>query len=312
MIGLVPKYKQGGIHMADAVEVYLPNRVWVRRTTESISIAELGYPKRCCGKDSDGNWCHVPMISVNKQNPYPHIVFRQKNNERYHIPGCIYNESRNKEIVCHCDWRAKDATSADLWKAMMNSKNERIGGGNKAPVETIDNDGTELGGVEKGVRSVEKKSILPSSPEKLAKMLSCLPIDRKYADANVYDLIVDRRTVMNYRKYGIPQDKYMLIIAKKLARENRTFDVSADEFVVVDCMYNASVRKSPHDCMQFRLKLIGKAREKMYKYLRSEGDGHSIVIFSRWEKDPNNDNTYIAKDADFDHIGETRLPSVNE
>lgn len=299
--------------MARKVEVQLPSGEWVVRTSEDISEEELEYPMRCCGKNKEGNLCHAPMVPVRLKKPYPHITFRQKNGEKVHILGCEFDEQREKQIVSHLDRRATGFEPEDIWKLMGEKRTKENGKGKKivGPAGP-DGGGEEPGGAEPNPRDIQRKSTLPKSPESLAEILLELPIDEVYANARVGDLILDQRTVVRFRCEGIPEDAYVLALAKRLAQSNRTFVTNKYEFVLVDCMYDAAKEPDPHACIQFRLNLFGEARDDMFKFLKLKGDNTYIVIYSRWEKDPDNANTYFAIDADVDHIGRIRLPDPDE
>lgn len=299
--------------MANIVEVQLPNGEWVIRTSENISEEELKYPMRCCWRNKDGKPCNAPMVPERRTTPYPHIHFRQKNGEKVHILGCVHDERRKKVTVSHLNRRAINREPIDLWKAMKTNKNnkgkKKNGGGSMGGP---DGGGEEIGGAEPNQRPIQRKATLPKSPETLAEILLDLPIDAEFANTRVGALIVDHRTVDCFRCEGIPDDAYVLVLSKRLAQSNRTFVANKYEFVLVDCKYDASKEAEPHDCIQFRLNLFGEARDDMFKYLKLKGDNTYIVIFSRWEKDPDNTNTYFAIDADVDHIGRIRLPDTDE
>ena len=300
--------------MANKVEVQLPNGESAERTSENISKEELNYPMRCCWKNKEGKPCHAPMVPVHLTKPHPHIAFRQKNGEKVHILNCDYDERREAETSTHLDYRALGSTSEDIWKGMC-KKPKRNNGKGKKPVEPDGGSGgaeETSGGAEPTPRPIQRKSALPTSPEALAALLLELPIDKPYANTYVRDLIMDQRTIERFRSEGIPENAYVLVLAKRLAVENRTFTANRYEFVLVDCMYDAAKEAKPYDCMQYRLNLFGEARDEMFKFLRLKGDNTYIVIFSRWGRDPGNANTYIALDADVDHIGRIRLPDPDE
>lgn len=295
--------------MADKIEIQLPNGEWEERTAETISEKEEYYPMRCCGKNKKGDLCHAPMGPVHLTKPCPHITFRQKNNERVHILNCEYDERRESEISTHLDYRALGSTSEDIWKSMR-KKQKRNNVKGKKPVDPdggSGGDGETTGGAEPAPRPIRRKSVLPTSPEALTALLLDLPIDAPYANTYVRDLIIDRRTVDSYRANGIPQDKYVLVLAKRLASTNRTFSAKKGEIVLVDCNYDASSNAMPKSCIQFRMSLYGKVKEDMFKYLKLKGDNTYITIFCKWEKDSENKNTYFAKNIDADHIGRVRL-----
>ena len=295
--------------MADKVEVQMPDGRWEIKISEEILEKELKYPMRCCWKNKKGQYCRAPMVSECHTNQ---IRFRQKNGEKVHILGCIYDERRKKETVTHLDRRALNRKPEDLWKAMeKNKKNKGKGKGRGGPLQGPE-DGEEHGGAEPNPRPIQRRETLPKSPELLAEVLMDLPIDAEFANTRVGNLIVDQRTVERFRREGISEDAYVLVLAKRLAQSNRTFVANKYEFVLVDCMYDAAKEAKPHDCIQFRLNLFGEARDNMFKYLKLKGDNTYIVIFSRWKRDPDNENTYFAIDADVDHIGRIRLPDSDE
>lgn len=295
--------------MADMVEVLLPNGERVVRTSDNISEEELDYPMRCPGKNRKGSVCHCPMSPVRKNLPYKHIEFRQARDEIVHIFGCEYDKRRDKQIISCLNYRAVNEMPQDIWKAMSKKHNPK--GKNKG--KPVDPNGEGGGNVEGGRQDPEakpilRKSKLPGSPEALAGVLLSLNVDDLYANTYVRDLILDERTVERFRRDGISNDTYVLVFAKKLARENRTFTANDFEFVVADCLYDASKEAEPYNCMQFRLSLCGKAWKTMHKYCKLKDKNTYIVIFSRWTVDPDNKNVYIAVDADNDHIGRIRLP----
>lgn len=298
--------------MAKVVEVQLPNKSWVIRTSETISEEELNYPVRCCWKNKSGKPCHAPMVPVRHKKPYPHITFRQKNGEKVHILGCEFDERREKETITYLDYRAFDRAPEDLWKAMEKNKIDKGSGkGGDGPIQEPDG-GEGYGGADARPRPIQRRATLPKSPESLAEVLMELPIDAEFANTGVSNLIIDQRTVGRFRREGIPEDAYVLVLAKRLAQSNRTFVANKCEFVLADCTYDAAKEAKPHDCIQFRLNLFGEARDDMVKYLKLKGHNTFIVIFSRWKKDPDNMNTYIARDVDDDHIGRIRLPEVDD
>lgn len=295
--------------MADKVEVQMPDGRWEIKISEDISEEELNYPMRCCWKNRKGQYCHAPMVSECRMNQ---IHFRLKNGEKVHILGCIYDERRKKETATHLDRRALNRKPVDLWDAMKTNKNKKgkkKGGG---PIEGPDDGGENVGGTEPEQRPIQRRETLPKSPETLVGILLDLPIDAEFANTRVGNIIVDQRTVDRFRREAIPEDAYVLVLAKRLATSNRTFVADKYEIVLVDCMYDAAKEAKPHDCIQFRLNLFGEARDNMFKYLKLKGDNTYIVIFSRWKRDPDNENTYFAIDADVDHIGRIRLPDSDE
>lgn len=295
--------------MADKVEVQMPDGRWEIKISEDISEEELNYPMRCCWKNKNGQSCHAPMVPVHHQKPYPHISFRQKNGENVHILGCKYDERREKETITYPDYRACDRVPVDLWKAMeKNKKVKGKGKGRGGPTEGPNGGDEEPGGIEPSARPIQRRATLPKSPESLAEILMDLPIDAEFANTSVGDLIVDQRTVDRLRYEGIPDDAYVLVLTNKLALANRTFVANKGEIVLVDCKYDASIEAAPIGCIQFRLPVHGEAKTRMFDYLKLKGDNTYIVIFSRWKRDPDNANTYIAIDADVDHIGRIRLP----
>lgn len=296
--------------MAHIVEVRLPDGTWVVRTSGNISEEELKYPMRCCGKNKKGMPCHTPMIPVHRNYPYKHIEFRQLNDEVVHILGCPHDKRRDFEISSHLDYRALGDKTEDIWRAMMkNPTNPGNGKGKQTAQKDGDIDGFKTGGDrDSKSRRIVKKTKLPSSPEVFAEVLLSLDINAPYANTYVRNLIIDQRTVDQYRAEGIPEDKYLLVLAKKLTMKNRTFSANKGEIVLVDCKYDFAKEADPIGCMQFRLSLHGKAREHMFEYLKLKGNNSYIVIFSRWKRDPENENTYFAIDADDDHIGRIRLP----
>ena len=296
--------------MAKIVEVQLPDGRWVIRTSDTISEEELNYPMRCCWINKKGQPCHAPMVAERHMN---RVHFRQKNGEKVHILGCVHDERRKKETITHLDRRAYGHEPIDVWKAMKTEKKRRApqnggddtGGGSIGGVDVP-------GGSEPNPRLIQRRETLPKSPVMLAEVLLELSIDADFANTRVGDLIVDHRTINDFRRDGIPDGAFVLVLAKRLAVSNRTFVAPKDEFVLVDCMYDASKEAIPYNYMQFRLNLTGDARDSMFKYLKLKGHNTFIVIFSRWKKDPDNMNTYIARDVDDDHIGRIRLPEVDD
>ena len=290
--------------MADRVEIQMPSGEWEERSSQNISEVELGYPMRCCWKNKEGKPCHTPMVSARRTKPYPHIIFRQKNSESIHILGCEYDKRRKSETVSHTDSRASDSTVEDIWKGMSKiTRHDRGKGKMRGSLGEESGEGGASGGAEPNPRPVRRKSRRPTTPESLTRLLMDLSVDNPYANTHVRDLIVDHRTVDSFRANGIPQNTYVLVLAKRLAPANRTFTPNDGEIILVDCKYNASREAVPNGCMQFRLRLSGKAKADMYKYLMHKEDNTYIIIFCCWKKDHDNANTYIAMDVDEDHIG---------
>jgi len=295
--------------MSDYVEVKLPTGEWVFRRSATIKEEELEYPMRCCWQNKDGKPCHAPMIPERRTKPLPCINFRQKNGEKVHILGCACDERREKETVNHVDRRAKNHKTEDLWKAMMKDKNRKVTKKKSTgPIAGSDGSDEDPDSTEPRERPIQRKATLPKSPESLADVLLNLPIEAEYANTRVSDLIIDQRTVDLFRERGIKKDSYVLVLAKRLAPVNRNFEANKNEIVLVDCNYDASKRAAPDGCLQFRLSLSGETKEHMYKYLKLKGENTYIVIFARWQKDPDNEGVYIAKNVDDDHIGRFRLP----
>lgn len=296
--------------MADEVEVKLPNGEWVKRTSENILEKELEYPMRCCWRNKDGKPCHAPMVPVHLSKPHPHIAFRQKNGEKVHILNCDYDERREAETSTHLDYRALGRTSEDIWKGMCKKPKRNNGKGKKSVEPDGGSGGDEetSGGAEPTPRPIQRKSAVPTSPEALVALLLELPIDKPYANTYVRDLIMDQRTIERFRSEGIPENAYVLVLAKRLVVEKRAPTANTYKFVFADCMYDATKDEKAHDCIQFGLNLFGEARDEMFKFLKLKGDNTYIVIFSRWKRDPANANTYFALDTDVDHIGRIRLP----
>lgn len=299
--------------MADRVEIQMEDGRWEERTLENITETESRCNMRCCGKDRKGRACHADMVPVSKTSGSKALKeFRQKNNLKPHICGCNMDKRNDYSRVSRIDMRAEGHTKEDLWNAIKARGTRGTGGGGGPGGATGGVGGAPGGEVDVKGKPIKKVVRLPSSLQQLAEVLTSLSLEDYYADSNVRDLIVDDRTVDYHREKEIPNGRPMLVLVKKLHKDNRVFEADRGEIVLVDAGYDAAVNKNPAKCLQFRIKVYGDTKARLINCLKQNSRATYIAIFARLYKDNNHDKTYYLRYVDESRIRIVRLPEKKE
>lgn len=299
--------------MADRVEIQLEDGRWEERTRENIAETELRCNMRCCGKDNKGRACHAVMVPVSKTRGSKELKgFKQKNDLKPHICGCDKDERSDCSRVSRIDMRAEGHTKEDLWNAIKDQGTRGTGGGGGYGGITGGVGGVPGGEVDEKNKPIKKVVQLPSSLQQLATVLTSLALEDYYADSYVRDLIIDSRTIDYHRGSDISDGSPMLVLAKNLHPDNRIFEADKGEIILVDAGYDAILNKEPTKCLQFRIKVYGEAKKKIFNLLKQNNRATYIAIFARLYKDSEHDKTYYLRYIDESRIGLVRLPEETE
>lgn len=291
--------------MADKVLVKLPTGELVLRSLEDISVEELKYPKFCAGENDMGP-CMAEM-SASIVDGKPKKFYQAHHNKATHVIGCNYDKRPDESRFGHLDKRCRDVFSANLLKWMSKRRQnhkENDSGDDSSEVYSYDNEKGSSDNTKE--RTITRVGTPPSTPSILAEVLESQSLQDLFMEGYVRDFILDHRTINHYSKNGLPENRPVVVLMKKIASENvHLTDRKKWEYVFADCTYNA--RKNPDigECLQFRVQDYSatKAITKMLKDL----DDEYIVLFCEWIRDERNRNTYVAVDAAAGLVGHIKF-----
>lgn len=245
----------------------------------------------CCGMVR-GKLCRAKMIPVFGETPY----FRSAPDSK-HIYACPHDESKRAVIRRHLDVTGSKTTVEELLsdfdkgETQVRKKQASQGAGTKTSEK-----GEAKQAKEEPMRII-REARNPRNLKELCELLVNTEPDELYANTPVRRIIVDRRTIKDYRADGLSDGQTAVVLCSRIKSESldRYFpDRDPQELVLRDA-FSFESQKKPM-LFAFRTSLAVK------NMIFSAPKEHIIAIFAQWHPHPKNPCTYICDHVQPGHV----------
>jgi hypothetical protein len=223
--------------MADKAFMVLADGSLSAEPIEARNLRPGDFNKRfkCCGFG-----CEAEMVAVHGSHSN---YFREYSKLRtQHTFLCPFNEEGATKKVAHLDRQGSSIILKDLFERFGNftHRGKKDPNGNE-PTGDID----PVGGRRTGIKPIERCSRSPRDLAELYCLLATSETDDTYANQKVRDILLDRRSIENYRKKKLSDGQCVITLCHKM--DYRKFDLDSPHWntvILCDAFYYTE-RTSP-------------------------------------------------------------------